>query len=690
MTLISEVYNEDCRETMKRMPDNYLDSIVTDPPYELGFMGKHWDSSGIAYNVDLWREAYRVLKPGGHLLAFGGSRTYHRLACAIEDAGFEIRDQIQWIYGSGFPKSLDVGKAVDKVNGEMGRLLKFVEWMRTTGLTAGQINAAIEKADVGSHYLRRDQPAIPTRQLWVKLRPLCGDVPAWVDELIKRIEAEREVVGWDTKARSTSGKSALPTMGGETVYESWDITAPATEAAKRWNGYGTALKPAFESICVAQKRFQHGSDFDILFVSLLKHLKYQLCQHQLFAQIAERNLRSSRQEQSVGLNIAQWLAGENISTREDLYVLMVTLQSVSKEYTNWNTVLSWLNILADLYTLKNTYTTSTELNMTTELSILNSLEWGSIFQNIIHHQNSQTDGSNVSVYIAESILNAVGLKLKDIHTRFVQEGAISKEYGLNFAPNNEPIVVARKPLDGTVAQNVLKWGCGGLNIAGCRVEGAKGGGVWGSSNETCKPTFCDSDTVHEYKSSQHPAGRFPANVIHDGSEEVVSKFPNTKSGKAELGTGTIDCQNNGIYGSGKGGIITSCFADSGSAARFFYCAKASKAERDKGLDGFELGEPPASARSKAAEGRQSALGSPRANHHPTVKPISLMRYLCRLVTPPNGLIYDPFTGSGTTGIAAKMEGFNFIGSEQEAEYAEIAQARIAAWEPEVDKQLKLL
>ena len=114
---INKIYNENCLEGMKTLSDNSVDSVVTDPPYELGFMGKSWDSTGIAYNVEMWKEVLRVLKPGGHLLAFGGTRTYHRMACAIEDAGFEIRDQMQWIYGSGFPKSMDIGKAIDKSKG---------------------------------------------------------------------------------------------------------------------------------------------------------------------------------------------------------------------------------------------------------------------------------------------------------------------------------------------------------------------------------------------------------------------------------------------------------------------------------------------------------------------------------------------------------------------------------------------
>jgi len=191
----ARVFHGDCREVLQGLPDNSVDSIVTDPPYELGFMGKNWDNSGIAYDVTVWAECLRVLKPGGHLLAFGGSRTWHRLAVAVEDAGFEIRDNIAWIYGSGFPKSLDVSKAIDRTNGEGGRRYKFTAWMRTTGLTSSDIDR-ITETNMGGHYLTaKSQPAIPTVALWEILRPHCGDVPAWVDELVARVEAEREVIG---------------------------------------------------------------------------------------------------------------------------------------------------------------------------------------------------------------------------------------------------------------------------------------------------------------------------------------------------------------------------------------------------------------------------------------------------------------------------------------------------------------
>jgi DNA modification methylase len=384
------LHHGDCLDVLKTFADCSVDAVVTDPPYGLSFMGKRWD-----YDVpseDIWRECLRVLKPGGHLLAFAGTRTQHRMAVRIEDAGFEIRDMIAWVYGSGFPKSLDVSKAIDKAAG-----------------------------------------------------------------------AEREVIGMPTNgsgaqpnklSNHTTGDTGIGYADGSG--QTFNITAPATEAAKQWEGWGTALKPAFE-----------------------------------------------------------------------------------------------------------------------------------------------------------------------------------------------PITVARKPLIGTVAENVLEHGTGGLNVDGCRVATdlavddprLGGAGTW-SSDKMAKNVYEGGYAGDRVGSS--PLGRWPANFIHDGSEEVVALFPDSKSCNSPSKArpeGTI------LGGARSQGAIYP--GETGSAARFFYCAKASK--KDRGDD----------------------------NKHPTVKPTDLMRYLCRLVTPPGGLILDPFMGSGSTGKAAMLEGFRFIGIEQEAEYLEIAEARIA-------------
>jgi DNA modification methylase len=384
----------DCLDVLASMDDNSVDSIVTDPPYGLSFMGKKWDYD--VPSIEIWEQCLRVLKPGGHLLAFAGTRTQHRMAVAIEDAGFEIRDMIAWVYGSGFPKSLDVSKAIDKAAG-----------------------------------------------------------------------AEREVVGSKLGQPGYSAKK-----GGEVEWgglrgdpsKECAITAPATPAAQHWEGWGTALKPALE-----------------------------------------------------------------------------------------------------------------------------------------------------------------------------------------------PITVARKPFKGTVAANVLEHGTGAINVDGCRVGTTVE--TWPKSRSYHsargpKPRAAhgtgDGETI---STGDAPAGRWPANLIHDGSDEVVSLFP-SETGKSQ-GRGAYASAGK-VYGNGKGLIASQPgnsgeligYGDSGSAARFFYCAKASKADRDDG------------------------------NTHPTVKPTDLMRYLCRLVTPPGGVVLDPFMGSGSTGKAAALEGFQFIGIERELEYMEIAKQRI--------------
>jgi len=460
----------DCRDVLKTLADCSVDSVVTDPPYELGFMGKKWDSSGIAYDVSVWEECLRVLKPGGHVLAFGGPRTFHRMAVAIEDAGFEIRDSIAWMYGSGFPKSLDVSKAIDKGQGKSReRQLEFTAWMRATGITAGAANKALQDAGaisengtIAGHYFGSSQPAIATADLFDLLRPLLPPVPEHIERLVAErtgIEwteyKKRVVTGQTTKARSTSGNSALPTVGGETVYRTWDESSAHTSEAKQWEGWGTALKPAFEPIVVGRKPFAKGS---------------------------------------------------------------------------------------------------------------------------------------------------------------------------------------------TVAANVLEYGVGGLNIDASRVESAE--------DTSRKPSLVRDTPAGFGKGTSlggngSALGRWPANVILD-----------------EYSAGLLDEQ------SGE------------NPSRFFYCAKASKRDRNEGLDGLADGVT-GSFEGNVAELSGRKIGAnpdkpnlPGKNFHPTVKPTTLMRYLIKLVTPPGGTVLDPFTGSGSTGKAALLDGYKFVGAELTEEYLPIIEGRL--------------
>jgi len=244
--------------------------------------------------------------------------------------------------------------------------------------------------------------------------------------------------------------------------------------------------------------------------------------------------------------------------------------------------------------------------------------------------------------------------------------------------------VARKPFASTVAANVLAHGTGAINIDGCRVgsDVVGWGGARGGSDDS---TQSQGRNYRLGEGTARPVeGRWPANLIHDGSPEVLEQFPDSNGAVSNGRKGKA-----GIFEDGIGAAEQRPgYADDGSAARFFYCAKASKRDRDEGLEGFEVRPTAAMAGNMVDGQRLSGTGQPiatptRANHHPTVKPTDLMRYLCRLVTPPGGVVLDPFMGSGSTGKAAMLEGFRFIGCELSPEYLAIAEARISAVAPEV-------
>ena len=531
-----QIHHGDCREVMAKLDAESVDAIVCDPPYGLGFMGVKWDTYGdgkgrgpsakatfdqVGGNSharkpggqelirmkenqrfqqaaqEWFLEALRVAKPGAHLLAFGGTRTYHRLACAIEDAGWEIRDCVMWVYGSGFPKSLNVSKAVEKLGPQHDSLLpdeqRFCDWMReSSGLEAltvkrltgsarfitGEVEIVNTATTENPRWGRRAM--VPTAAAWEKLvAAMSLTPPEWVSALVK--EPPSPPITHPGEWKSGKGEG--------------------TSGSNEWQGWGTALKPAWE-----------------------------------------------------------------------------------------------------------------------------------------------------------------------------------------------PIIVARKPLVGNVAENVLTHGTGAINVDGCRVA-AEGGSPAAARREASVRTgnvstrpgtydrpLQDRTSAERYTEPRpgEQLGRWPANLIHDGSEEVVGLFPQTKSGSLNRARITAE---NGIYGNAPKERTGEYAADSGSAARFFYCAKASKADRDEGCEGLAAKSRLEDVGNKftTVDYREGKTRDVMArNHHPTVKPTDLMRYLCRLVTPPGGVVLDPFTGSGSTGKAAIMEGFRFIGIEREAEYVEIAKARIAA------------
>ncbi len=479
---------------MKTLPDDSIDAIICDPPYNLAFMGKTWDThiNNAAYQewTREWAtEAYRVLKPGGHLLAFGGTRTYHRQTCGIEDAGFEIRDCLAWIYGTGFPKSLNVSKAIDKRPG-VTRHAEFAAHLRERIAVKGYTNTF----DVAEAVIGRRTGAVanwqkyqwPEAKWWPALRDLLDLDESWGDVIA---EAKREKTG----EREVAKLAFAPGQGSDHSARTLDVSSAATREAQQWEGWGTALKPAME-----------------------------------------------------------------------------------------------------------------------------------------------------------------------------------------------PIVVARKPLsEGTVAANVLEHGTGALNIDASRIgsdttRGERYGGKppGGSNTERAIPGQRD-------KVWSAPAGRWPANILFDEEAAAVldEQSGERKAGGKVKGHEPSRTGQNGIYGTW-GRVENAPHNDAGGASRFFYVAKAGKKERNAGLDDFDEQRMEHSARITPQDNPRQRSMSYNKNTHPCVKPIQLLRYLSKLVTPPGGTILDPFMGSGSGGCAAVLEGFNYIGIEMEPEYLEIARARIEHWSAE--------
>jgi DNA modification methylase len=583
----------DCLDVLAAMADASVDSCVTDPPYHLtsivkrfgasdaapaksgktgayarasrGFMGKQWDGGDVAFRNEVWTHVLRVLKPGGHLLAFSGTRTYHRMACAIEDAGFEIRDQIGWAYGSGFPKSHDVSKGIDRAAG-----------------------------------------------------------------------AECEVIGQAKRTGKEHGTYGA--MAGDNL-----ITIPATDAAREWQGWGTALKPSFEPVCWAQKPFNNQQTITIIGSTILNlwGRLWSMLPASAAAQLSELSPSEYGADQS---DFVQWTADDAFNTRDDLSALMGTLQFELALISSLNTVSSWSATLAAALTDANTFTIETVSSTTIDLRTLKFSLLKITPASIIQAHKSGA-WLNADASHAERYLSAAVTKLRAIRELSALGSALrnpptcSLDATDRIAPNWEPIVLARKPLIGTVAENVLKHGTGALNIDGCRVEALEGLTSGGAPSGANNPCFMSKDAdPRTERGNGHASGRWPANIVHDGSEEVVGAFPDSAGQQGDIrGTEpSVPAKGDVVYGF-RDRVPFEKRDGGGSAARFFYTAKADADDR---------------------------LGS----KHPTVKPLDLMQWLVRLVTPPGGTVLDPFAGTGTTGEAAFREGFRAVLIEREPEY----------------------
>ena len=440
------------------LAENSIDSCVCDPPYHLtsivkrfgadnaapakvgktgayarssaGFMGKQWDGGNIAFQVETWAQVIRVLKPGGHLIAFSSTRTYHRMACAIEDAGFEIRDQIGWCYGSGFPKSHDVSKGID----------------RAAGAKRERIGTKVE--------------------LGVRHNP--------------------------GRENETSPDYARPWRDDPDAEGHW-VTKPATAAAREWQGWGTALKPAWESLVLARKPSAFWDDYDII-GSYLVRLESRLWS-MLPAKTAANYFGLSQSEYDAACASAQWSVGERSSTQVASKEAMGMSRYVTAIVSSLSTVSSWNAIWAEASERENTSITETELSTTIGLRTLkSSLSKITPASIIAAHRLGLWSIAHAST--AERIFSATVNRLSGTLEQRALAGAIEQcaehsRDATEISPAWEPIDLARKPLsESTIAANVLKWGTGALNIDRCRIEGqaqsfgngtARSAGIMGES-----------------------------------------------------------------------------------------------------------------------------------------------------------------------------------------------------------------
>jgi DNA modification methylase len=461
-------------EELRKLDANSVEAMVSDPPAGISFMGKEWDAKDnfILRMSEIYKECLRVLKPGAHGFVWAIPRTSHWTATALEDAGFEIRDVVTHIFGSGFPKSLDISKAIDKAAGKE------------------PIETSIPKP-----YKTR----------------------------------------WADPSKPSGGYGILSaTSQDETHYFQEYLKEPSTLEAKQWQGWGTALKPASEHWILIRKPISEKT----VAANVLKH-------------------------GCGGINIDE-----------------------------------------------------SRINYTSEADKASAIPQGRITT------KSTSQGMACTASQAEGASNTVELNRKEWANK----------------------------MQGRFPANLVL-----------------------SHNEDCEPiwTFKDGETTSSIDSYQCTPGCAVAMLDEQsGTLKSGNLLPGHKRGDSTLipygGGGTIEK----VYG-----------GDQGGASRFFYCAKASKRERNEGCDGLpeklvEIGDERPSGNSW--ERRDKRQTTPRANHHPTVKPLRLMSYLITMISPPNGTVLDPFMGSGSTGVAALRLGFKFIGIEREAEYHEIATARIKA------------
>jgi len=608
-----ELYNKDCFDKLKELRDNSVDAIVTDPPYFISFMNKGWDKEdSIASKKEFWAECLRVTKPGGYLLAFGHSRTHHRLFTAVEDAGWEIRDTIMWLYGSGFPKSLNIGKAIDKVGPSINTDIKDIKdkmigYFKQSRLTKTILNnkCGFTAANYFRIVSKRPDPwvnTLPTEEKWKKMVEVMG----YGEELTETLSSyEREIVG--QKLSGCFSAEERHTIGSSTA-----SSVNITKGNSDWEGWGTALKPAHEPICMARKPI----------------------------------------DGNVVNNIKKWgVGGINIDA------CRVGTEIISTHNAPKGT-------FAGGEPERGSDTSSyTEHEGRFPANIILDEEAGTIL-------DEQTGITSITGKRSQKSIDNC------IEARKIKKGNSQCDVGGNINK------ITEYANDSGGASRFFHC-VGGKRV----INKVRTIPVHSTDKKEDKTMFGLHPTI-QHERVETTLGRFPANIILDEEAGVILDKQAPQVGsmfKATRKKGTSGGSGNSWTNSEKKvGEDNGIYDGLGGASRFYYCAKVSSKERNRGCDDLEKKDkagkdfrPNHKVKAELGEdGNPFGRWGKIANNHPTVKPIALMEYLIKLISKEGHTILDPFMGSGSTGIAAKKMNRSFIGIEMDEGYHTIASKRI--------------
>lgn len=628
------ILHGDSIEKLKTLPESSVDAVVTDPPYGLSFMGKKWDYD--VPSVELWREVFRVLKPGGHVLSFGGTRTYHRMVVNVEDAGFEIRDQIQWLYGSGFPKSHDVSKGIDKA--------AWTTWLENNPNAKKHLREIVETgSDLKRAYEKHaDQVRVYQIEAGV-LRETIGENP------------------------NTSGRVSKidggSDYGGFTRVENAGITAPSTAAAKQWQGWGTALKPANEPIVLARKP---------LIGTVAENV-------QTFGTGA-LNIEASR----IGTEQVESGRGGRKATDSVYQDGLAPQEERSFVTGRWPA-----NVLFDEWD-------EPVLSLQDSIPLAAKVAIEEFYAGYCKLSDMQGKDCHVSESQKsnEVLQSRVFCEGADVATGAdAREKTQQKDNGHDRKnKKEEPSELLGKeqcPMERRMALSWLSLHQGGEASAETANHsrqddnaGARVGRASPSDGAKTKASAQGkrSRSPQERRQTRQSCEQSRASRHEPSQERTLASFEGSPSSPLFVRESDVPrVWSRYFKDSGftvRAGSAAVLDAQAEAVSRFFYVAKASKRERNAGLEGMAWVNAPKFDGGGFQSASTSAKERYMQNFHPTVKPIKLMEYLIKLITPPGGVVLDPFMGSGTTGVACKNLGFNFIGIEREKAYAEIAEKRI--------------